>query len=404
MHWKVLLAIFTATTVLMSASYTMLIPFLPMYLIEELGVASEDVNVWSGMIFSSTFLISAIMAPIWGAIADKGSHKMMALRASICLTVAYMVGAIVTTPMELFWMRCFQGFSAGLWPACLALMTATLPKDKLGIGLGMMQGGSTAGSVLGPLMGGLLAEYLGMRASFWVSAAALGMITLLILLFIKEPKHEKTPEEAVKKPSNSWDLIRRPVIARMLFAAGVMAMSVMLIQPILPLYIAQVQGSMDKIVLISGIVFSIVGIAGVFGAPLWGRWGGTIGYRPILYSALLGTGIFGMIQALPGTLEPFVALRFIGGFFFAGVFPCINALFAENTSHDERGKVFGLSYSAQQIGSIAGPILGGYIATWASNAAVILAHGALVILLLIFLFLMRPKNASNGTGKILNLK
>ncbi|WP_337388785.1 hypothetical protein [Duodenibacillus massiliensis] len=38
-NWKITLAILTANTVLMSASYTMLIPFLPMYLIQELGVA-----------------------------------------------------------------------------------------------------------------------------------------------------------------------------------------------------------------------------------------------------------------------------------------------------------------------------------------------------------------------------
>lgn len=404
MQWKGLLALFTITTVLMSASYTMLVPFLPMYLIDELGVAAEDVNVWSGMIFSSTFLISASMAPIWGAIADRGSHKMMALRASICLTIAYMFGAIVTSPMELFWMRCFQGFSAGLWPACLALMTATLPKDKLGLGLGLMQGGSTAGSVLGPLMGGILAEYLGMRASFWVSSCALGIITVLLLIFINEPSHNKeNSKDKSVEHCNNWDLIRRPVIARMLFAAGIMAMSMMLVQPILPLYIAQIQGSMDKIVLISGIVFSVVGIAGVFGAPLWGRWGGSIGYRPILYTALFGAGVFGIVQAFPSSLEPFVAWRFVAGFFFAGVFPCINALFTENTQHDERGKVFGLSYSAQQIGSIAGPLCGGYLASISGNEAVIFAHGLLVLLLLIFLFVLRPKNSTNGSGKAVHL-
>ena len=45
--WQVTLAILTFNTVLMSASYTMLIPFLPMYLIEELGVAQSDVNWWT---------------------------------------------------------------------------------------------------------------------------------------------------------------------------------------------------------------------------------------------------------------------------------------------------------------------------------------------------------------------
>ena len=69
MNWKAVLAILTCNVVLMSASYTMLIPFLPMYLINELGVTSDNVNMWSGIIFSVTFIVSAVMAPIWGKLS-----------------------------------------------------------------------------------------------------------------------------------------------------------------------------------------------------------------------------------------------------------------------------------------------------------------------------------------------
>ena len=52
MNWRVVLAVLTCSTVLMSASYTMLIPFLPMYLIQELGVQTAEVNWWSSIIFA----------------------------------------------------------------------------------------------------------------------------------------------------------------------------------------------------------------------------------------------------------------------------------------------------------------------------------------------------------------
>lgn len=81
MNWRVVLAVLTCSTVLMSASYTMLIPFLPMYLIQELGVQTSEVNWWSSIIFAVSFLISGIFAPIWGAMSDKGSRKLMALHA-----------------------------------------------------------------------------------------------------------------------------------------------------------------------------------------------------------------------------------------------------------------------------------------------------------------------------------
>ena len=89
MNWKAVLAILTCNVVLMSASYTMLIPFLPMYLINELGVTSDNVNMWSGIIFSVTFIVSAVMAPIWGKLSDKKGRKPMAVRAGVGLAITY---------------------------------------------------------------------------------------------------------------------------------------------------------------------------------------------------------------------------------------------------------------------------------------------------------------------------
>ena len=88
-NWKFCLAILTCNVVFMSSSYTMLIPFLPMYLTRELGVDAASVNIWSGVVFSSTFLISAIMAPIWGRMADRRGKRLMAIRASLLLSISY---------------------------------------------------------------------------------------------------------------------------------------------------------------------------------------------------------------------------------------------------------------------------------------------------------------------------
>ena len=222
-------------------------------------------------------------------------------------------------------------------------------------------------------------------------------------MFIKEPeKREQTSSDKKKNDGGSLKLLKVPVIARMLFAAAIVQLAVMLVQPVLPLYIAELQGSMDKIVMVSGIVFSVVGVSGIFAAPMWGRLGTNIGYRWTLYLALFGGGLFGVIQAIPSEITPFVIWRFVGGIFFAGIFPAINALFAENTLPSERGRVYGLSYAAQQIGSVCGPLFGGLMATYWSNQAVVMAHGFVMILLVIVLYLKRPKNQQPGSGIEIN--
>ena len=131
-NWKIILAILTANVTLMSAGYTMLIPFLPMYLINELGVSLADVKLWNGAIFSVTFLLGGILAPLWGKMADTHGKKMMAIRASFGLAVSYYLGGIVTTPEEMFGVRVLQGFAAGLWSVCLAIATSFVPPEKLG--------------------------------------------------------------------------------------------------------------------------------------------------------------------------------------------------------------------------------------------------------------------------------
>ncbi|MDO4936975.1 MAG: MFS transporter [Sutterellaceae bacterium] len=398
MNWKVALAVLTCSTVLMSASYTMLIPFLPMYLMVELGVDQADVNWWSGAVFSISFLIAGVMAPIWGAMADKHSRKLMAIRAAACLAISYFLGALVQSPMQLFWVRVFQGLSAGLWPATLAIMSSYAPQKRLGFCMGVMQAGLTAGGVLGPLVGGLLADYLDMRTTFMVAAVALGLITTIMVFVIKEPKRVKTVVQEKKDAPARPSPLRIPVVQRMLFAAAVVQMSILLTQPVLPLYIAELQGSMDRIVLISGIVFSIVGISGVIASPPWGMLGQSWGYRPVLYLTIFLSGIFGIVQAIPHDLVQFTIWRFIGGLTFAGIFPAINAVLTQSTDPADRGKVFGYSYSVQQFGSVLGPILGGALATWFSNQVAIAAAGIVLFPVVAVLYFFRPKNPAPATG------
>lgn len=313
-NWKMTLVILTTASVLMSLSYTMLIPFLPMYLLEELHVAQEDVNLWSGLVFSVSFLISGVMAPIWGALADKRSKKMMAVRAAALLT-----------------------------------------------------------------------------------------ITVLIIFKIKEPQKRRQPQSGTNSPRQKTNLLRIPVVQRMLITAGVVQMTILFQQPIMPLYVAELQGSMDRIVLVTGILFSAVGLSGVFASPVWGIAGQKWGYRPVLYSALLGTTIFGVIQAIPNDLWQFGFWRFIGGLAFAGIFPAINAVLTNSTEPEDRGRIFGLSYAAQQIGSVIGPIAGGALGMWLGLKFVIFFSGILLLPMLIWLYLKRPKVEASTAGNAKSL-
>ena len=394
MNWKVALAIITANVVLMSSSYTMLIPFLPIYLTKELNADPETANLWTGAIFAVTFAVCAVMAPIWGKMTDSKGKKLMVMRSSFLIAVTYLMGGLVTTPFQLFLVRVFQGFAAGLWPASLALMSTLIPKNKIGIGMGVMQSANICGGILGPLFGGVLAESFGMRTSFFISSGTLLLITLITLFFIKEPKVDKPVQKAVKnvkQESVYKKLLRNRSIRLLLLCTGLTNMVILLLQPVMTLYIGELMGTTENLLLISGTVFSLSGIAGAIAAPIWGKQGQSKGFFYTEVISLCAAGILIAAQFIPNTLLPFAILQFCVGLGFSGIFPSANAMVVNNTDPEIRGSAFGLMFSGQQIGGTIGPILGSVIATFINISMIFLMSGLLLLFVGLLFYFKAPR-------------
>lgn len=382
MPWVVTLSILVASAFLMDMSFTMITPFLPVYLSSELGAKASEVDMWSGAVFAVTFFVSGLLGPVWGVLADRKSRKLMALRASIGLTISYALCGIVQTPMQLFAARFFQGLCAGLYPALLALLAASIPARKTGLSMGLMQGGMTVGAVVGPFVGGVLADYFGMRESFFVASVALGLISLLIGFCIKEKPR------TIKVTSRNWfdwSVIRQPAIFKMLMACAVIHASLFSAQPILPLYIAQLQGSMDNIMMLSGTIFSVCAISIMIASPILGAAGQKFGFLKVLSCSLFFAGLLISAQVLGRTPFEFGVWRFIAGFAIAGLIPLVNSIISTECPPDKKGEVFGFNFLTGHAGMALGPFAAGALSGWFGYQAVIVASGLILFPLIIYL-------------------
>lgn len=382
MPWVVTLTILVASAFLMDMSFTMITPFLPVYLSSELGAKASEVDMWSGAVFAVTFFVSGLLGPVWGVLADRKSRKLMALRASIGLTISYTLCGIVQTPMQLFAARFFQGLCAGLYPALLALLAASIPARKTGLSMGLMQGGMTVGAVVGPFVGGVLADYFGMRESFFVASVALGLISLLIGFCIKEKPR------TIKVTSRNWfdwSVIRQPAIFKMLMACAVIHASLFSAQPILPLYIAQLQGSMDNIMMLSGTIFSVCAISIMIASPILGAAGQKFGFLKVLSCSLFFAGLLISAQVLGRTPFEFGVWRFIAGFAIAGLIPLVNSIISTECPPDKKGEVFGFNFLTGHAGMALGPFAAGALSGWFGYQAVIVASGLILFPLIIYL-------------------
>lgn len=388
MPWVVTLTILVASAFLMDMSFTMITPFLPVYLSSELGAKASEVDMWSGAVFAVTFFVSGLLGPVWGVLADRKSRKLMALRASIGLTISYALCGIVQTPMQLFAARFFQGLCAGLYPALLALLAASIPARKTGLSMGLMQGGMTVGAVVGPFVGGVLADYFGMRESFFVASVALGLISLLIGFCIKEKPR------TVKVTSRNWfdwSVLRQPAIFKMLIACAVIHASLFSAQPILPLYIAQLQGSMDNIMMLSGTIFSVCAISIMIASPILGAAGQKFGFLKVLSFSLFFAGLLISAQVLGRTPFEFGVWRFIAGFAIAGLIPLVNSIISTECPPDKKGEVFGFNFLTGHAGMALGPFAAGALSGWFGYQAVIVASGLILFPLIVYLNYGRKK-------------
>jgi MFS transporter, DHA1 family, multidrug resistance protein len=371
-----------------SASYTMLIPFLPMYLL-ELGVSQSEVAMYSGGVFSVTFFVAAIMAPIWGKMADKKGKRLMAIRAGIGLSLTYFLGGFVTSPEQLFVVRILQGFANGFLPASLAIASSSAPPEELGSSLGIVQTGQILGMVLGPLLGGVIAEAIGMRSSFYLAGLLLFFVVLLVVFFVQEPiaevevmKNEKKSVKKLVKGDSILDDFRyaahNRLLLEMLALTFIISLSNMVLQPVISLYIAQLQGSMENVMFTSGLIFSLGGVAGAISTAPWGAFGQRRGYFLVMVLAFCGAGIFNFLQYFPSTVVGFGVLQFFFGLFFVGTNPAVSAMLVKSTKADFRGRVFGLATTANQSGAMVGPLIGSFISMLFGIQYVFLITGPLL--------------------------
>lgn len=366
-----------------SASYSMVVPFLPLFLL-QIGV-HQHTEMWSGVLFSVSFLMGALISPYWGSLADRYGRKPMILRSGFSLFVVYILTAFVTNPYELLALRALQGLLAGYIPGAIALIATNTPEEKVGYALAFMSTSTATGNIVGPLLGGGIAKLFSNRVAFASAGIMVFLSTLLVLWFVTEEKFVPSKKRSSVISDFKVAAGNKPFMV-LLTLTLLTSLSIMTIEPVLTLYIAQIGGSLKNASLVSGIVFSLAGIATILFAPRWGKLSEKVGFRTILVTGLLGGAIGNMMQIPFHSVVGFSIVRFLYGAFFSAVFPALNGLVVQTTESSFRGRAFGLNQTASQLGTMLGPLIGGYIGGAFSVHSIFWVTGGLLLVTTVFAF------------------
>jgi len=369
----------------------MILPFLPLY-IRELGVSDpKALSVWSGIVFGVSFLVSGALSPMWGNLSDKYGRKAIILRSTFGICVVCALMSSVTNIYQLLFLRIMHGFFGGVVQAFIALASEKIPKEKTGQGLGILQTSMIMGGVVGPLVGGILSDHLGYRTVLFLIALltfSAGLITIFFLTESKKIRMVKTTiSDNIKLVLSSKHLITITAIQ------FVLSFSLMMVQPILPLFIQSLYKSTNIGTLI-GIIFAITGLTTMIFTPIWGKIGDKKGHKRILSQSLLIMSLVYIPQALVMSVWQLLPVRIIIGVFAAGIVPSINTIIVKNTPENRRGGVLGITNSLSLFGNALGPMIGG------SMAAVFGIRVSFVVTaLLLFLTWYFSKNVFKETDR-----
>ena len=358
-----------------------LAPILPLYF-HDLGVQTpESMSLWSGLATGATYIIVCLAAPFWGRVADKKGRKITLIRSSFGMALCNILIAFQTTPEGVVLIRLVQGLVSGFYSASITLIASESPIERTGWALGLLASANLAGSLIGPLLGGYIADTVGIRNDFIIVGALMGLAGVLATIFIHEnyvpqPNPEKLSLRKLKEQIPEFNSIVALCVASFIYAICIMSL-----QPVISVYIKGIVPSdTENLAFIAGAVFSAMGIAQLMSSSPLGKLVDKIGPRKVLVVSLIYVGILNIPQAYVSDVYQLAIIRFLQGFGLGGMLPALNTYLSSKTPREFTGQVFSYNQSCLFFGYFLGSIGGASLMAWLGFTTLFWVSGGLFII------------------------
>lgn len=358
-----------------------LAPILPLYF-HDLGVQTpEAMSLWSGLATGATYIIVCLAAPFWGRVADKKGRKITLIRSSFGMALCNVLIAFQTTPEGVVLIRLVQGLVSGFYSASITLIASESPIERTGWALGLLASANLAGSLIGPLLGGYIADTVGIRNDFIIVGALMGLAGVLATIFIHEnyvpqPNPEKLSIRKLKEQIPEFNSIVALCVASFIYAICIMSL-----QPVISVYIKGIVPSdTENLAFIAGAVFSAMGIAQLMSSSPLGKLVDKIGPRKVLVVSLIYVGILNIPQAYVSDVYQLATIRFLQGFGLGGMLPALNTYLSSKTPREFTGQVFSYNQSCLFFGYFLGSVGGASLMAWLGFTTLFWVSGGLFII------------------------
>lgn len=359
-YWKQNLKVAWLGNFLTGTSFTLVMPFISVF-VEELGVGPGLVEYYAGLAVSTNALAAALMAPIWGSLADRYGRKPMMVRAAFAMI--FTMGGMAFVP-NVFWLivlRVLNGVFTGYIPNATALIASQVPKDKTGYALGTLSTGAVAGNLIGPTLGGVLAEMFGVHTVFLLVGLLYAIVVLLTVFYIREDFVPIKKSEALPVKEMFAQVKDRQMLVGLFVTSMIIIAAAQAVVPILTLYVRHL-GQKENLLFVAGFIISLPGMASLVTSGYLGKIGDRIGNHRLLLMALTYSLLINVFCVFAENPFQLGLLRFLYGFGTGALLPSVNSLLTKLTPKEGISRIFSYNQLFNNLGTVVGPMMGSAVA------------------------------------------
>jgi DHA1 family multidrug resistance protein-like MFS transporter len=363
--------------------FAFVLPFLPLY-VTELGVSDRgSAASWAGLLIGVSPLLAGLLAPAWGRLADRHGHKVVAVVALLAYVVILALSAGVRRVEELLLLRIGIGLFGGIGPLGLAMATAQAPREETGRAVGAIQAAQILAAAVGPLAGGLLADAIGIRRTFLVTALLCAAALALVSALYREggPAAARPARTAVSFTA----VVAVPGVLALLGVLFLVNFIGRSFTPILPLHLASLAVSPTRLASATGVLISAYSVAAAASATLLGRLSRRRSPHGLLALTLLGGTAAVLPMAIVPRYELLLALAVLLGLVAGGSLTLCYTIGGLMVPEAVRTTAFGFFSGAALFGGAVSPSVAGLVAHgwlrgiyWVDGALYLIVAAALL--------------------------
>jgi DHA1 family multidrug resistance protein-like MFS transporter len=380
--WRVTVALFAFASFAESLAFGHFAAFTPLYL-KGMGLGPSAVATWTGILGSLGFVLGLPLLPFWGPWAARYGRKPVIIRSSVVEAVLFAIAAHARTPQELAVARLLTGFVMGNTGVMMAAQSEITPPGRIGLAVAAIGAGPSVAMAVGPLLGGLVAAHLGLRALFTIDSAATAAAALLMAVVLRERRAPRaTAPVGALAGSALRAVVRLPNVRQAFLVFACVGFGTTAVNPYLPIWIhAASENAHLRLApaVAVGLVFTAAGVAMAVATPVWGWLIDRIGTATALGAAAAGTAVGLTLQGLSPDYGLIAAGRTLQGLFQGGVSPAVTSYLVATTPEDQRAAILNLSILPQQLAYFFAPAIGLGVLRLAGLRGMLLAFAALTL-------------------------